>query len=106
MVSHSDPFRAQSLTGLTLDWSAPTVGPVAIQGYTQASPGQAFVVNLSRDPRFLRGLEGFALALTVDGVQKAFRPELCGTRTGGTPPEWQLEANFAGKAHTLTLYLW
>jgi hypothetical protein len=69
---------------------------VAIQGYVQASAGQAFVLDLTRDAMQIRGLEAFVLMLEVDGVKTELRPEVCGLR-GGAPPEWILEGNFSGK---------
>ncbi len=75
-------------------WPAP-VAHVAIQGYVQASAGQGFVVNLSRNPRFIQGLEAFGLVLEVDGVRTAFRPELCALRGEGAP-EWKLDGHFSG----------
>jgi hypothetical protein len=76
---------------------------VAIQGYVQASAGQAFVLQVTRDPNFIRGLEGFALVLEVDGLRTEFRPELCGPR-GAAPPDWKLDGNFSGKPSLLSRF--
>lgn len=89
-------LRYHALLTSTLFATAAPSAHVAIQGYIQGSPGQGFAVNLTRDQRLIRGLEGYALVLEVDGARVEFRPELCGIGDS-TPPEWILNGKFAGE---------